>query len=249
MTAITTYAPIEQNEIPLICVDATSFGGAEDGAIISTRGIYLHSGKEPPKFFHFNEIKTVTVEGMVSKNILVNGQKLETGGMSGSDVKRLYALINKIREMVAPLHEGDKKHTPTKADVESLTENLRDDPQFQFKDEIYFYGTNDKAAKKFKGATSGYAKLDIDEFPIVLYDATVFGSGKDGFLLTSFGLHVHNPMQDAFFFAHRKIKRLEIRKKDIYVNNRKVEMTMFPLEDKQRIVDLIRRVRDYFVHF
>lgn len=248
-TAMTTYAPIEQNEVPLICVDATSFGGAEDGAVISTRGIYLHSGKEAPKFFHFNEIKTVTVDGMMSKNISVNGQKVDTGGMSSSDVKRLYALINKIREKVAPLHESDKKNTPTKADVESLTASLRNDPQFQFKSEIYFYNAGDKSVKKFKGATSGYAKLDVDEFPIVCYDATVLGSGKDGFLMTNFGLHVHNFTEDAFFFAHKNIKRLEIRKKDLFINNRKVDMTMFSLEDKQRVLDLIRRIRDYFVHF
>ena len=249
MTAIATYAPIERNEIPLICVDATSFGGAEDGAIISTRGIYLHSGKEPPIFFHFNEIKTVTVAGMVSKNISVNGQNLDTGGLSNNDVKRLYVLINKIRELIAPLHEGDKKIAPTKSDIENLTANLRDDPNFKFDSNVYFYGTDDKAAKKFKGATSSYAKLDVDEIPIVLYDGTVFGSADDGFLMTSFGIHVHNMSEKVVFFAHREIRRPEIRNKEVYVSNKKIDLHGMSTEDKQRIVDLIRRVRDYFVHF
>ncbi len=248
-TAIATYAPLQENEFPLICVDATSFGGAEDGAIISTRGIYLHSGKNAPKFFHFNEIKTVTIEGMISKNIFVNGQKLDTGTMSGNDVKRLHTLINKIREMIAPLHEFDKKSAPTRADVENFTGNLRDDPKFKFDSGFYFYGTDEKADKKFKGATSSYAKLDVDEIPVVCYDGTVFGSANDGFVLTNFGIHIHNMAEKNFFLAHTDNRRQEIRKKELYVNNQQIDLHAMSLEDKRRVLDLIRRVRDYFVNF
>lgn len=246
-TAVATYAPLEKNEFPLLCVDATAMGGAEDGAIISTRGIYMHTGKDAPKFFHFNDIKTLTVEGLMSKNIFVNGQKMDTGGMSNSDVKRFHALINKIRELIAPLHEGEKKSAPTKADIEKFTATLRADPNFNFDSCTYFYGTDDKSNKKFKDATASYAKLDVDEYPIVCNDATVFGSADEGFVVTNFGIHIRNMGEDAVFFAHKEIRRLELCKKEIYVNNKK--LGIYGSQDKQRLLDLIKRIRDYCIHF
>ena len=248
-TATATYAPLQENEVPLICLDSTTMGGAEDGVIISTRGIYIHNPKQPPKFFHFNDIKTVTVEGMMSKNIFINGQKIYTGGMSNSDVKRFHALINKIREVIAPLYDAEKKSAPTKADIENFTASLRGEPAFQFDSNFYFYGTDDKSAKKFKGATSSYAKLEVDEYPIVCYDGTVFGSANDGFVLTNFGLHLHNMGESNFFLKHADNRRLEIRKKDLYVSNKKIELHGMSAEDKQRVLELIKKVRDYFVNF
>ena len=103
-----------ENEIPLICLDSTTMGGAEDGALITTNGIYIHNDKEPPKFFHFNDIKKVTIDGLVNKKIFINGQKLDSGGMSNSDVQKFQTLINEIRNLIAPLHEHEKKHKPDK---------------------------------------------------------------------------------------------------------------------------------------
>lgn len=248
-TALATYAPIEENEVPLLCLDSTAMGGAEDGAIVSTRGIYIHNYKDTPKFLHFKDIKTLTVEGLMSKNIFVDGQKIDTAGMSNSDVKRFYNLLNKIRELIAPLYEHEKKRTPTKEDIDTLILNLRGDPKFKFDSSIYIYSDEDKTKKKFKGATSSYAKLAVDEYPIVCYDGTVFGSANDGFIVTNFGVHLHNMSEDTFFFAHEKIRRLEMRSKEIFIDNKKIDMHGESNDKKQRTMDLVKRVRDYFVRF
>lgn len=247
--AIAAYAHLEENEIPLICLDATTMGGAENGAIISTRGIYISNKKEQPKFFHFKDIKNVTVEGLMSKDIFIDGKKLDAGGMSNSDIKRFHALINKIREMIVPLYEHEKKRTPTKADIDELIQSLRGNPNFKFDGGIYIYNTDDKTKKKFKGATSSYARLVDDEYPIVCYDDTVFGGAKDGFLITNFGIHLHNSNEKAIFFEHKNIRRLEMRGKNIYIDNKKIDITGKDDEVKQRILLLIRRVRDYFINF
>ena len=42
-----------------------------------------------------------------------------------------------------------------------------------------------KIEKKFKAALESYAKLELDEVPVMLFDSTLFGSATDGFILTT----------------------------------------------------------------
>ena len=238
-----------ENEIPLICLDSTTMGGAEDGALITTNGIYIHNDKEPPKFFHFNDIKKVTIDGLVNKKIFINGQKLDSGGMSNSDVQKFQTLINEIRNLIAPLHEHEKKHKPDKKEIDEFILSLKNNPQYSFDSDIYFNDGNEKSKKKFKGATSTYAKLDVDEYPLICYDGTVFGSADDGFVVTTDGIHVKNISEDKVFFEHGKIRQLGIYKNDIYINQKKVDTHGMGKEKRGRLTDLMRRVRDYFVHF
>lgn len=244
------YAHTEENERSFVCLDSTTMGGAEDGVLISEKGIYFHNDKEPPKFFHFNDIKTVTIDGMVSKTLFINGHKINTGGMSNSDVKRFQDLINRIRNLIAPLHEADKKQKPGKKEMNNFILSLRGNPKYHFESSVYFSNdTNEKTVKKFKGAISTYAKLQVDEYPLICYDGTVFGSADDGFMITSDGIHVKNMSEEKFFFEHEKIRQLGIYKNDIYINQKKVDTHGMSKEDRIRLSDLMKRTRDFFVHF
>lgn len=89
--------------------------------------------------------------------------------------------------------------------------------------------------------------MDVDEYPIVCNDATVFGSADEGFVVTNFGIHIRNMGEDAVFFAHKEIRRLELYKKELYVNNK--QLGIYGSQDKQRLLDLIKRIRDYCIHF
>ena len=105
--AINYYAKIdEQSEIPLVCLDTTVMGGAEDGMLISTKGIYVHNSYESGSlFFHFNDIKSLKFN---SKNIFINDKKINIGAMSSSDIDRFCTLINTICYMVTPLYETER---------------------------------------------------------------------------------------------------------------------------------------------
>lgn len=241
------YAALAKGETALVCLDATTMGGAEDGALISTSGIYIHNNKESPKFFHFNDIKTLTIDGMVNKMIYLNGQKIYSGGLSNSDVKRFHELINRIRALIAPVHEHAKKRKPGKKDIDDFILSLKNNPQYVFDSNVYFNDGSDKSKKKFKGAISSYARLEVDEYPLICYDGTVFGGASDGFTITSEGIHLKNMSEDKIFFAHDKIRRLCIFKKDIYINQTKV--STLSSDERPRLVDLMQRTRDYFVYF
>ena len=103
--AVFVYAHLEKSEIPLLCFDSTVMGGAENGIIISTKGIYVHNPNKPSQFFHFNDIKTVKFN---SKKIFINDQDVFTGGMLSSDIKRFASLICTICELIAPLYETER---------------------------------------------------------------------------------------------------------------------------------------------
>ena len=57
---------------------------------------------------------------------------------------------------------------------------------------LYFSGVDDGGEKKIKNAINSYANIDEDESIICCFDSTVFGSASDGFLMTDYGLYVHN---------------------------------------------------------
>lgn len=103
--ATATYAPLERNEIPLLCFDSTITGDAEHGMLISTKGIYISNLFNQPKFFHFNDVHSVSYN---SKNIFINRQDLYTGGMSDSDIKRLSTVIATICDLVTPLYATER---------------------------------------------------------------------------------------------------------------------------------------------
>lgn len=57
---------------------------------------------------------------------------------------------------------------------------------------FYYYGMTDKAVKKFNNAIIEYVQLNQGEIPIVCFDHTIFGSAKDGCVLTDYGVYIHN---------------------------------------------------------
>ncbi|WP_423709851.1 SHOCT domain-containing protein [Undibacterium sp. WLX3042] len=60
--------------------------------------------------------------------------------------------------------------------------------------------------KKLKNAIEGYASNESESDVIVLIDNTFFGNAKDGLLLTSNTLHIHNMMESA---QHIDLKDIE----------------------------------------
>ena len=70
---------------------------------------------------------------------------------------------------------------------------------------LYFCSLQDsKSQKKFMNAVTAYAKLVPHEIPILCFDDTVFGSAKDGFLVTTHGIHIHNQIETSAKFVSFK---------------------------------------------
>ncbi len=77
---------------------------------------------------------------------------------------------------------------------------------------LYFSGTDDGVEKKIKNAIKSYANIDEDESIICCFDSTVFGSASDGFLMTDYGLYVHNLFGEAQELSWDELEFVSTRK-------------------------------------
>lgn len=82
------------------------------------------------------------------------------------------------------------------------------------KSKIHFKG-NDKSDSKIKKAVSTYVNLDKEETIIFCFDNTVFGSAKDGLVVTDKGIHYKFSFTK-WFISHSDINEICINEEDKY---------------------------------
>ena len=74
------------------------------------------------------------------------------------------------------------------------------------------YTKPDIPAKKLNNAVSSYAE-GVDPTQVVaLYDSTVFGSGKEGVLVTYAGLYMKMAFEDSVHFSFSQVKEVQVHK-------------------------------------
>lgn len=104
--AIAEYANLRKNEVPLICYDDTIFGGAEDGFLVTTKGIHLHNdGMTSEEFFSWSDLHTIkpSNDGTV---IYLNDKKAYSRGIS-----------EKAQTFVAILHQLKSQYSSQQTTV------------------------------------------------------------------------------------------------------------------------------------
>ena len=95
--------------------------------------------------------------------------------------------------------------------------------------------------KKLRSAVQSYASvMGNDETVIFLYDDTVFGSAKEGFLLTSKRLYQKNIMEKGSFLDVANIINMKFGKEgivsSIYANSMKIDITQVVDDNGKRAV-------------
>ena len=251
--ALSSYAKLKKNEIPLICYDATLLGKADDGLLVTSRGIYLHNPSSKTIFYKFQDINSIELNGLFEKDVYINENQIFKGGMDNSEVEGLYNLLNTfcstMKKMYSDISDNDNaevKSAPNSSDISNYApaRNLVNDDKSQVKPEIesltnwrkvcgynnikriYFYD-DEHSKRKFNSALSSYVKLKSNETPLICYDSTRAESAENGFMITNFGIHLHNLKDDkTTFFSHRDIKDVKLSgtfSKDLYVNDIKLD--------------------------
>ncbi|MBR2215543.1 MAG: hypothetical protein IJ849_07275 [Selenomonadaceae bacterium] len=136
----------------------------------------------------------------------------------------------------------------TREIVTKLIYELYDKGHFAFRSRVY-YVTDDKADKKFANATSSFAKLAAGELPIVLYDSTVFGSSKDGLLMSTRGIHQRTMYEDPQFFPYERVLSITALSEkgkvgdNIYINGKKINAV--GIDDTEKFVAMMKFVMNY----
>ena len=84
---------------------------------------------------------------------------------------------------------------------------------------LFFYPSIPE--EKLSSAIAAYAKNESSSDALVLLDETVFGSGKDGLLLTRNGLFSHELFSDPLFTRLEDIDSIWVKDKNLYINKTK----------------------------
>ena len=91
--AIEAYGRLQNGEYGMVCCDITAFGGAEDGVLLTNKGIYVHNPFENVHYFPYEEISSIELKGIIVKDIYINGLKVESPAGFGNKEKQNFAAL------------------------------------------------------------------------------------------------------------------------------------------------------------
>ena len=294
--ALDSYAKLSSGEEPFVLFDATVFGSATDGFILTNKGFHSKGIGIEQKFISYDRLGVAQDSKGKHQIIKINAVEIDTVALKDEDIEKLVKVIRKCREYFTtqknsttpkvetvknlpvetetPLTLEDwanEKNNPaeklsakieapqienfespkietvaeTKTQEEIISE-LKEylSENYKFSSYVYYNNYRDsKAQKKFRAALGSYAKISDDETPIVIFDSTLFGSAKDGFLLTNKGIHAHG-QGETFFFPY--VRMLVDNKKYITVNSKLTDTGFLSDEDRTKLFDLIQYCKKFF---
>ena len=92
--AINAYAKLSAGEKPIICYDITFFGSADEGFIITTKGIWLNNNLVKSKFFDWKKNPVIELN---NNEIFIDGIFLEHSSPK-KEIPILFEMIKEIRD-------------------------------------------------------------------------------------------------------------------------------------------------------
>ena len=256
--AVASYGVKSVGEYPLVCFDNTVFGDASQGALITSKGIYIKNPMSERVFVKFSNVKSVELRGVFNDEIYVNGYEIDSALMEKKDRESFRNLLdwltgkfnNPEMNQPRPISMETKKQYNTD-ELLIFLDNLRQSNRiFSFDGKIYYLGSGEKSDKKIMGAINSYASSEENEIPLVCFDNTVFGSATEGCLITTRGVYVHNKMQKSVFFDFSFFIETELRgmfAKDVYINDYEIDTSTLNNDEREGLSALIMCVYEYLM--
>ena len=254
--AVASYGAKSIGEYPLVCFDNTVFGDASQGALITSKGIYIKNPMSERIFIKFSNVENVELRGIFNDEIYVNGYEIDSALMERKDRESFKNLIEwltgKFNNPEMNLTRPASMNTRKEYNIDELVtflDNLQQRNRiFSFDGKIYYLGSGEKSDKKILGAINSYAAIEEDEIPLVCFDNTVFGSATEGCLITTRGIYVHNKMKKSAFFDFSFFIETELRgvfAKDVYINDYEIDTSTLRNDEREGLSALIMRIYEY----
>ena len=101
--------------------------------------------------------------------------------------------------------------------------------------------------KKLINAWESYGlEQQLDETTILgLYDSTVFGGAKDGFILTWFGIAWHNIFEDSVSLSWEDMKEIESKNDLFFINDQCISI----LDDSVAVAQLVLKLKNCYMNY
>lgn len=255
--ALSNYAKLAEGEAPFVCYYASDSAKRSDGLVVTSFGVHICNKGNKPVFIPYNKLKEVQFyEGFLGNELKLNGIEINAPKLSKDDLHNLYSLIADVADGLDSL-KLNRNITDAKGSTSSTSSTKKTTPktfveqlcaEYSFSSHIYYYDfdekPNKKIQKKFQTALNTYVKLTPSEVPLVLFDSTVFGSAKEGFVLTTRGIHINADMQKMEFITYGNLLVSQY-KKDMIINGKPISMIPLSTEQVSKVVDLVKRCRLY----
>ncbi|WP_342476596.1 zinc ribbon domain-containing protein [Paenibacillus sp. FSL H7-0350] len=249
-----SYAPI-QDEAPILLFDNTAFGSAKDGFLITDQNIYAHnmmakglsislqglqemrlsgsailidgqsvdinliSGKDRSEFYEFVEL-LVFVQKYGGGIGTINGTGIVEHSRASSE---LQLSKTEVAVSLAATSNSMKNKDKIIKDIKDTILSIKNEGIRKY---LFLENENEKVTKKYQNAFEAYAKLEADERAIVLFDNTGFGSAKDGFLITSRRIHIHNMLQKPVTIDISSVVSVNLKGAELLFNQQAVGINM-----------------------
>ena len=255
--ALSNYAKLAEGEAPFVCYYASDSAKRSDGLVVTSFGVHICNKGNKPVFIPYNKLKEVHFyEGFLGNELKLNGIEINAPKLSKDDLHNLYSLIADVADGLDSLKlnrniidaKGSTSSTSStkKTTPKTFVEQLR--TEYYFNSNIYYYDFDEKpdkkVQKKFQTAINTYAKLTSREVPLVLFDSTVFGSAKEGFVLTTRGIHINADEQKMEFITYGNLS-VSQDNRDLMTNGKSISMIPLSSEQVSKVVDLVKKCKLY----
>ena len=102
--ALKSYVRLKKGEVPLICYDSTTFGGADEGLTMTTEGIHICKDSGSASIFiSHDKLSKIELRGFLSKDLYINDIKIDKSGLSSSQLSALCEILQMLHERIADL--------------------------------------------------------------------------------------------------------------------------------------------------
>lgn len=220
----------DESEIPILFYDDTLLKSASDSFLLTTKKLLIaNSGNI--YCINIDDINSLIMsEKLFSPGIVVNNNHKILMVLAGKDKIRPFlrcieAALEIVKELsgnpdcykfeeeitkvateceVAKKQDNDAKKNITYQELlESIEDIINRFAMQETKSVLFLNGSN---PKKYNNAYMNYCQLRENEMPIVLFDNTVFGSAKEGFVITTKGIHFKNTYMKAEYVQFKESK-------------------------------------------
>lgn len=254
--AIEAYAPLTEEEIPILCFDNTAFGSCKDGLLATNQALYIHNGLSRTQKFSYADIQFILVRATPNPELVVNDFIVQTAMLTSELAKRRFALIlNRIRKdflLLKPCKLADpyqlEKASTLSELIHTAEELATSNPVAEKK--IYILSSKPRTTQKLSNAVVSYGRLEEGEAAYLCFDDTVFGSAKEGCIATNIAIHIHNAFSPAKKIPYSEISNIALsgsNNRDLFIND--IELftsTLNTYESKVILCRILNLFHQYF---
>ena len=149
----------------------------------------------------------------------------------------------------AQLTQSQASTQPENFDLQSFVNTLVQ--KYGAVSKIYFNLQIKKNQTKIFSAQKAYAPGVEIKNVIFVFDDTLFGSAKDGILVTDKSIYVHNMLEQPVKVDHDQIENFSVResekKKYIFINETiKINLTAYEPAKMEKLLELLREINETF---